>query len=76
MVSHMRTVLCEILSRSDSTDARKSDVHDAKGTERREKVRYDVSTLKVRLDGGDIKRSIIGGLGLNEGAQEVKSEAC
>ena len=76
MINHMRTVLCEVLSRRDSADARKSDVQGARGIESREKVRNDVSTRKVRLDGGDVKSNAIGGLGLNEGAQEVKNEAC
>lgn len=74
MINYMRTVLCEVLSRRDSTDARKSDIHDTRGIESREKVRNDVSTGKVRLDGGDVDSNAIGVLGLNEGAQEVKSE--
>lgn len=71
----MRTVLCEVLPRRNSTDARKRDGHDGRRIERREKGWNDVSPSKVGLDSGDFKRGVIGGLGLNEGAQEVKSEA-
>jgi hypothetical protein len=75
MVSDMLTVLCEVLSRRDGTDARKGDGHEGRGIESRKKGRNNASTLKVRLYGEDAKPSVIGGLGLNEGAQEAKSEA-
>ena len=70
----VRTVFCKILAWSDITDARKVDGHDGGGIERREKGRNDVSTGEVSLNGGNFESCVIGRLGLNEGAQEVKSE--
>lgn len=71
----MRTVFCEVLARRDGTKARKGDGHDGRGDERREKGRNEASTGKVGLNGGDANSIVIAGLGVNEGAQEVKSEA-
>lgn len=71
----MRTIFCEVLARRDSTDARIGDGHEGRRIESREEGRNDVSTSKVGLNGRNANSSVVAGLGINEGAQEVKSEA-
>jgi hypothetical protein len=71
----MRTGHCEVLARRGSTDARKGDGHEGRGIESRKEGRNKASTGKVGLNGRNANSIVVAGLGINEGTQEVKSEA-
>lgn len=71
----MRTVFCKALARRNNTNARKVDGHEGRGIESREERRDKAGIGKVGLNGRNTNSSVVGGLGINEGAQEVKSEA-
>jgi hypothetical protein len=64
----------QVLARRDGTDAREGDGHDRGGIEGRKKGRDEVRVLEMSLYGGDLEGGVISGLGINEGAQERKSD--
>jgi len=65
----------QVLAWRDGADTGEGDGHDGGGSEGREEGGDEVSIGEMSLDSSDAKGGVIGGLGINEGAQERKSES-
>jgi len=64
----------EVLAGRDGADAGEGDGHDGRRGKGRQKRGDEVGIGEMGLDGRDAKSGVVGGLGINEGAQERKSE--
>lgn len=64
----------KILTGRDDANTGKVNGHEGRGVEGRKEGRDDQSICEMSLDSGDAECGTIGGLGVNEGAQERKSE--
>jgi len=69
------TLFGQVLAWRDGTDTGERDGHDGGGSEGREEGGDEVGIGEMSFDSGDAKGGVVGGLGINEGAQERKSES-
>lgn len=68
------TLLGEVLTWGDGAHAGEVDGHDGRGDKGRQEGRDEASIGKMGFDGCDAQGGVVGGLGINEGAQERKSD--
>ena len=58
----------------DGANARKSDVYEGRGGKRRQELGDELCIGEMGFDGYNAQGGVVGGLGINEGAQERKSD--
>jgi hypothetical protein len=68
------TLFGKVLTWRDGTNAGKSDVDERRGGKSRQELGDEFCVGEMGCDGCDAQGSIAGGLGINEGAQERKSD--
>ena len=64
----------EVLTGRDVANTREVDVHEGRGIKSRNELRDEFGIGKMGFYSGDAQASVVGRLGINEGAQERKSD--
>lgn len=65
----------QVLAWRDGADTGEGDGHEGSGCEGRQEGGDEVGIGEMSLDSGDAEGGVVCGLGINEGAQERKSES-
>lgn len=64
----------KVLTGRDGADAREGNRHEGRGIKSRQELGDDLGIGEMGFNGGDAQGSVVGSLGINEGAQERKSD--